>query len=167
MVGIRLPPPVSPSPQRIRAGGRKVVSEVVAGADLTTDDRPDAVRTFPRPVIRGQRGNYTVQSHMTETPNGRLHPFADLARCNPWCLSPRATSRERPPEVARFEFSVSLPGLATRRSPASKISAPAAAVHLDLFCSASHSSEPMAYMIWAGCGLRCCSSSCARRRAAS
>src|SRR5712664_1227273 len=46
-VRIRLPPPVSPSPQRIRARGRKVVSEVVAGADLTTDDRPDAVRTIP------------------------------------------------------------------------------------------------------------------------
>ena len=80
-VRIRLPPPVSPSPQRIRARGRKVVSEVVAGADLTTDDRPDAVRTIPRPVIRGQRGNYTVQSHMTETPNGRLQRFPAV-RCH-------------------------------------------------------------------------------------
>jgi hypothetical protein len=66
---------------RIRARGRKVVSEVVAGADLTTDDRPDAVRTIPRPVIRGQRGNYTVQSHMTETPNGRLQRFPAV-RCH-------------------------------------------------------------------------------------
>jgi hypothetical protein len=29
-------------------------------------------------------------------------------------------------------------------------SAPAPAVHLDLFCSASHSIEPMVYMIWVG-----------------
>jgi hypothetical protein len=42
-----------------------------------------------------------------------------------------------------------------------------AAVQLDLFCSVSHSMEPMAHSVWAGCGFRLSSSASARRRVAS
>ena len=40
----------------------------------------------------------------------------------------------------------------------------AMAIHLGLFCSAAHSMEPIAQVVWTGCGLRRCSTSSAPRR---
>ena len=99
MVRIRFPPPVNPSPQRIRARGRKVVSEVVAGADLTTDDRPDAVRR-QRTAVTAHRGLAPRWGGPIQTPGS--YERLDVAMIE-------GGDRRRDARPRRYERCLSLP----------------------------------------------------------
>jgi len=88
-------------------------------------------------------------------------------------MLPRHMSNSRkfadsPLEQARFEPSVPRLGwakfVARKDIPRANFGAGAAAVQLDLFCSASHSMQPTAHSVWAGCGFRLCSIASACRR---